>query len=334
MNLLCFSVAKLLRIIVRKGTQSGLIKKRYITLILIIVLAAVMLLVGHSEKAYGWWATPMTAFKGGTFEASGVAHVPGTGGVLFVDDGRPDQIFWMQIGAGRKQAGAIKQVTLGANVIDLEGITGDGTHFYVVGSQSKSKGGDLTGLVRFRFDARAERVVDTQAISGLKKFLAENVAELRGMENRKYRDGGINVEGIAWDPRRARLLLGLRSPIVDGQALVVPLKLRDPQRGFSLSNLETDGSQAIRLPLGGAGIRSIEYDEPRAAFRLITGAGPNAENMDFKLWEWDGEIERPALRETGTFERRLKPEGITRVSHGGQDFTFIVFDVSGYAATD
>ena len=43
---------------------------------------------------------------------------------------------------------------------------------------------------------------------------------------------------------------------------------------------------------------------------------------------------RNPLSVTGTFERRLKPEGITRVSHGGQDFTFIVFDVSGYAATD
>lgn len=311
-----------------------ILKEHYITLLFTIALVAVALVVGHSAKANAWWVSPITAFQGGTFEASGVAHVPGTDGVLFVDDGRPNQIFWMQIGEGRKQAGAIKRVTLGANVIDLEGITNDGTHFYVVGSQSKSKGGDLTGLVRFRFDAKSEQVVDTQAISGLKKFLAENVAELRGMENRKYSDGGINVEGIAWDPRSARLLLGLRSPIVDGHALVVPLKLRDPQAGFSLSNLQADGTEAIRLPLGGAGIRSIEYDEPRRAFRLITGAGPNAENMDFKLWEWDGEVERPALRETGTFERRLKPEGITRVSHGGQDFTFIVFDVSGYAATD
>ncbi len=311
-----------------------ILKEHYITLLFTIALVAVALVVGHSAKANAWWVSPITAFQGGTFEASGVAHVPGTDGVLFVDDGRPNQIFWMQIGEGRKQAGAIKRVTLGANVIDLEGITNDGTHFYVVGSQSKSKGGDLTGLVRFRFDAKSEQVVDTQAISGLKKFLAENVAELRGMENRKYSDGGINVEGIAWDPRSARLLLGLRSPIVDGHALVVPLKLRDPQAGFSLSNLQADGTEAIRLPLGGAGIRSIEYDEPRRAFRLITGAGPNAENMDFKLWEWDGEVERPALRETGTFERRLKPEGITRVSFGGQDFTFIVFDVSGYAATD
>src|SRR5918997_605157 len=67
--------------------------------------------------------SPMVAFNGGLFEASGVAHVPGTDGVLFVDDGRPDEIFWMRLGDGRKQSGAIRAVRLGASVVDLEGIT-------------------------------------------------------------------------------------------------------------------------------------------------------------------------------------------------------------------
>ncbi|HEX5707246.1 MAG TPA: DUF3616 domain-containing protein [Pyrinomonadaceae bacterium] len=277
---------------------------------------------------------PMTSFNGGTFEASGVAHVPGTDGVLFVDDGREDEIFWMRLGEGRGQSGAIRAVKLGASVIDLEGITYDGAHFYVVGSQSKSKGGDLAGLVRFRFDAEGQRVEGAEAVAGLKPFLAANVEELRGMGQTKYKDGGINVEGIAWDARGRRLLIGLRSPVVEGHALVVPLRMRDPQGAFAADNLEVEGARAIRLPLGGAGIRSIEYDERARAFRVITGAGPNAEKMDFKLWEWDGDAARPALRELGTFDRRLKPEGVTRVSSGGRDFTFIVFDTSGYAAAD
>lgn len=277
---------------------------------------------------------PPTAFAGGTFEASGVAHVPGTDGVLFVDDGRTEEVFWMRLGEGGRQAGAVTPVKLGASVVDLEGITTDGTHFYVVGSQSKSKGGDLAGLVRFRFDAQGQRAEGVESISGLKRFLAENVAELRGMENRKYKDGGINVEGLAWDARGRRLLLGLRSPVVDGHALVVPLRLRDPRGDFTSGNLEVEGAQAIRLPLGGAGVRSIEYDERAKAFRVITGAGPNSEKLDFKLWEWDGDAARPALREMGTYDRRLKPEGVTRVSSAGRDFTFIVFDTSGYATTD
>jgi hypothetical protein len=276
----------------------------------------------------------MTSFSGGTFEASGVAHIPNTDAVLFVDDGRPNEIFWMQLGHDRKQAGAIKTIDIATSIVDLEGITTDGEYFYVVGSQSKSKGADQAGLARFKFDAVSQRAAGTQAASGLKKFLADNVAELGGLENTKYHDGGINVEGLAWDPQNNRLLLGLRSPVVDSQALVVPLKLRDQKAALTFDNLEVEGGKAIRLPLGGAGIRSIEYDESRKAFFLITGAGPNSERMDFKTWEWSGNVATPALRELETFDRRLKPEGITRFSNGAREFIFIVFDTSGYAATD
>ena len=154
------------------------------------------------------------------------------------------------------------------------------------------------------------------------------------MRNTAYEDGGINVEGLAWDPNGGRLLLGLRSPVVQGQALIVPLKLRNPQGAFSFENMEVEGRKAIRLPLGGAGIRSMEYDELRKTFQLITGAGPDAEKIDFKLWEWSGNGESPRLREAETFDRSLKPEGITRVSAGDQNFIFIVFDTSVYTAQD
>lgn len=310
-----------------------------VLMILLLTVAVVTMLVraafvGTAAGSYAVAAGPMTAFSGGTFEASGVAQVPGTDAVLFVDDGRPNEVFWMPLGQDRKQAGAIKRIDMGTSIIDLEGITSDGEYFYVVGSQSKSKGADQAGLARFRFDGGSQRAVGTEAVSGLKKFLADNVAELRGMENTKYNDGGINVEGVAWDPVNTRLLLGLRSPLVDGQALAVPLKLRDPKAPLSFENLEVEGGKAIRLSLAGAGIRSIEYDQERKAFFLITGAGPNSEKMDFKLWEWSGNGESPTFREMNTFDRRLKPEGITRVSTGARDFIFIVFDTSGYAATD
>jgi len=127
-------------------------------------------------------------------------------------------------------------------------------------------------------------------------------------------------------------LLGLRSPVIEGHALVVPLKPHDPRAPFSFDNLEVEGRKAIRLALGGAGIRSIEYDESHKAFYMITGAGPNSEKMDFKIWEWSGNGAVPTLREMETSDRRLKPEGITRFANGERDFIFIVFDTSGYAA--
>jgi hypothetical protein len=276
----------------------------------------------------------MTAFEGGKFEASGVAAVTGADGVLFVDNGRGGQVFWMGLDQNGKQVGAIKAVGLGVGVEDLEGITTDGTYFYVVSSQSRPKAIAREGLVRFKFDARSQSVEAVESISGLKSFLVEHVAELRGGGDRKGKDGGLNIEGLAWDARRGRLLLGLRSPVVDGRALLVPLRLRDPRGAFSVDNLEVEGSKAIRLSLGGVGVRGIEYDGRASVFRIISGAAENQDQTEFGLWEWNGDEQQPALRETNRFDPKLKPEGVARVTAGGRDFTLIVFDASGYTLAE
>ena len=276
----------------------------------------------------------MTAFAGGMFEASGVTHVPGTDGVLFADNGRAGQVFWMRLDQNGKQVGPIKAVELGVSIQDVEGITTDGTYFYVVSSQSRPKAITSEGLVRFKFDARSQSIEAVESISGLKRFLVENVAELRAEGDRKSKEGGLNIEGLAWDPRRGRLLLGLRSPVIEGHALLVPLRLRDPRGAFSIDNLEVEGSRAIRLPLGGIGIRSIEYDGQTNVFRIISGATEDQKQTEFGLWEWNGDEKRPVLRETTKIERRLKPEGVARATVGSRNFIIIVFDASGYTIMD
>ncbi len=270
----------------------------------------------------------MTPFVGGMFEASGAAG--GTDGVLFVDNGRPGQVFWMGLDQSGKQAGPIKAAGLGIAIEDIEGLTTDGTYFYAVSSQSRPKAIASAGLVRFRFDAGSRTAEEVAAISGLKKFLVENVAELRGEGDRKSKDGGINIEGITWDPERGRLLLGLRSPIVDEHALLVPLKLRDSRGQFSIENLEVEGSKAIRLPLGGNGVRSIEYDNKAKLFRIISGASEDQQQVDFGLWEWNGKEQQAAIRETHKFDKILKPEGVARATVGNRDFLIVVFDAGGY----
>lgn len=276
----------------------------------------------------------VTAFTGGTFEASGVAHVAKTQEVLFVDDGRPGEVFWLELDENGKQASAIKPLSLGVSVIDPEGMTTDGTHFYVVGSQSKPKGSEQAGLVRFKFNRQLHQVEDVQTVNGLKRWLIEHVTELRGIGERSYKDGGLNIEGLAWDPTRNQLLLGLRSPVINGQTLVIPLKLRAPGSAFTNSNLEVAAPQVMRLALGGAGVRSLEYDEQSQAFWLLTGAAQNTEKTEFKLWKWNGQPAQPALQSVSTFEPKLKPEGVTPVTTGQRKFTFLVFDTSGYAALE
>lgn len=275
--------------------------------------------------------TASRAIAGGQFEASGVVHVPGSNQLLFVDDDHPREIFLMELTPAGEQMGAAVPVSLGADVTDLEGMTTDGRYFYVVGSQSKNTGFEGDGLVRFTFDPKTRRVDSVERIAGLKGWLADNVAELRGTE-RHVGDHVLNIEGLAWDPAEHRLLLGLRAPVVDGQALIVPIRLTDTTASFSLENLRVDGP-TIRVHLNGAGIRSIEYDGPTRAFRLITGAELNDENRDFHVVEWNGKPGSP-LPDIGMYSRLLKPEGIARATFDGRRVSVIVFDVGRFAVVD
>lgn len=268
---------------------------------------------------------------GGTFEPSGVVHVAGTNQVLFVDDGRTREIFLMELASDGRQVGSAVSVPLGADVTDLEGITSDGRHIYVVGSQSKKSGFDGDGLVRFVFDPANRRTERVERIRGLKAWLAANVPELRGTE-RRVGDDVLNIEGLAWDPRGRRLLLGLRAPIVNGAALIVPIKLIDSTAAFSRENLRVDGA-TIHVRLDGAGIRGLEYDDRAGAFRLIAGAAANEETHRFRVLEWDGIAGSPS-RELAAFDQRLKPEGIAPAVLGGRSVSVLVFDVGRFIVTD
>lgn len=303
-------------------------------LLLAVVLASgvVLYTTGPGASVIAGKVSAATAkpFTGGTFEASGVVHVPGTPGILFIDDGKPNEVFWMELDESGNQRGAIKAVNLGVSIEDPEGITTDGTYFYVVGSQSRAKSSGQAGIVRFKFNPGSQTVEDAQTIGELKQMLVNNVSELRDMGAVKAKDDGINIEAVAWDPAHGRLLLGLRSPVVDGRALVVPLKLNDAGGRFALQAPKPGGIEAIRLALEGQGIRSLEYDDRSKFFHIIAGATESQDKNDFKLWEWDGDANQAGLRDVATLDRKLKPEGVTRASVGSSDFKFVVFDTSKY----
>lgn len=261
---------------------------------------------------------------GGSYEASGLAAVPGDSQFLFVDDGKEREIFLLTISRDGRQAGGAIALSLTADVTDPEGVATDGRFFYIVGSQSKMTGFDGDGLVRFTFDPATRRIDAVERIQGLKAWLAANVPELRGTE-RRIGDDVLNIEGLAWDPPNRRLLLGLRAPVVAESALVVAIKVIDPNGAFSTDNLKVDGA-TLRLPLGGAGIRGIEWDPVANAFLVIAGASLNNEDRDFRVVEWNGQS-RSQPREIATYKRRLKPEGIARGSVGARPTRVIVFDV-------
>jgi len=232
-------------------------------------------------------------------------------------------------------AGPIKPVPLGVSVDDPEGITSDGTYFYIIGSQSSEKAGDRNALVRFTFNASNQTVQNAEMMTNLRDFLITSFPELN--TGKKASEGGLNIEGIAWDFKRARWLLGLRAPLSkEGNAIIAAIKLRDPTGPFSTDNLQLAESKLIQLKLGGMGVRDIQYDPEFNSFLIISGAPQHMEKTEFTLWEWSGESSglESTLRREQDFDAKLKPEGITHVELGARKFLFVVCDASSYLKLD
>lgn len=271
-------------------------------------------------------------FLGEKFEASGVVHLAGTDTVVFIDDSRSFEVFMMRINDAGQQVGPVRSVRLGAGIENPEGITFDGTYFYVVGSQSKPKKGAANAIARFTMDQNSQMVSNLSVIPNFRTLLLSRVAELRGVGELEGEDGGLNIEGIAWDPEGKRLMLGLRSPILNGQALILPVGLRDASAPFTAANLQLENARPIPVFLEQSGIRDIQYDSRLKTFLLISGAPENVRRGIFAVWEWDGRSSQPKQR--ALLDSRMKPEGITQARVGDKDFIFIVCDENRYMRLD
>ena len=272
------------------------------------------------------------SFQGGKYEASGVIAVPGTDGLLLVDDSKPGEVLWLQLDKSRHQSGPMTAIQLGTSIDDPEGITSDGTNYYIVGSQSKTIGADQPGIIRFTFDPQTKQVGNVAVATGLREFLLEKVPELK--TGGTIDGASLDIEGIGFDPQQQQLMLGLRAPLSGDQALVIPIKLRDAQGKFDTSNFELPSSGVKKLSLGGQGIRDIQYDPQLKAFLIIAGAPSGLKKIDFSIWEWDAANEKSTPRQRTMVDKDLQPEGIAPVNIGGSAFIFVACDPSKILTLD
>ena len=230
-----------------------------------------------------------------------------------------------------KQQGPLASIPLNAPIIDPEAITTDGTWYYVIGSQADPQNGTLNSLIRFEYDPATRSIRGTpEVLPDLRSFLLSGVSDLAVEGNKPGNKGGLNIEGLTYDPVNRRLLVGLRSPLIQGRAVLVPLRLENPRGPLSAANLKLSSPSTIQLDLDGHGIRDIDYNRQLSAFTILSGA-TDVDKRRFWAWVRGGEavISRKETFLTGAEPRRKrKPEGITNVSIGGKQFILIVGDES------
>ena len=212
---------------------------------------------------------------------------------------------------------------------DLEGLAIDKQDtVYAITSHSRTASGKRTPgrekLVRFRLDGN--EIVDLRVYTDLTGELAAAFPALdRAVRERTVKQSkDLNIEALGLSADGRRLLIGLRSPVVDGRALIVVVENRDDV--FERGGLPLFAPEPWYLDLDKGGIRALAYD-PELEGYLIISQREDQKGKPFKLWFWPGDpAVKPRRVSIAGVENINRAEGITPIVQNGERRLMIVFD--------
>ncbi|MCK5664853.1 MAG: DUF3616 domain-containing protein [Thiotrichaceae bacterium] len=175
------------------------------------------------------------------------------------------------------------------DVNDLEAVTIDQhDHLYAITSHSLNRKGKLKNernrLVHFTINDQA--VDEVSLIENLREWIIASYPELKKSTKIKnvQKDGGLNIEGLAYDKKKQQLLIGLRSPLnKQDQAIIIPITLT--KQTFKNKLFNDKPRELITLDLNGAGIRDFTYVPYLNAFLILSGTS-SADKKSAQLWIW------------------------------------------------
>jgi hypothetical protein len=218
----------------------------------------------------------------------------------------------------------------GGKEADLEGAATVGTRSYWISSHGRNKNAKERPE-RYRFfatdiDAGQQPPGVTPAGTPYTRLLADLLAAdtlapyalADAAQRAPEAPGGLNIEGLAALPG-GRLLIGLRNPVPQGKALLVPL---DNPAQLIAGTAPARFGAPITLDLGGRGVRSIE----RVGNGYLIVAGPPADAGGFALYRWSGQAADAPLALPLDF-KDLRPEALFALP--GSDKVQIVSDDGG-----
>ena len=241
----------------------------------------------------------------GLYEPSAIAQLP-DGRFLVVEDEKDYSFSLLTLGAdGRATSQPLGPGWFQSGqpiwkLEDLEGLTQDSEgYFYAITSHSRTDSGDekkpRDKLARFRIDGN--RLTQPVVVGGLKPALlaAHPVLAAAARVLDAKSGAGLNIEALAITPDGQRLLVGFRSPLQAGLALIASID--NPAAIFDSGAAAQVAGALLMLDLGGQGIRSLSYVAALAGYLVVSGPA-NREDVEFGLWFWTGLPGAPARRVT------------------------------------
>lgn len=173
---------------------------------------------------------------------------------------------------------------------DLEALTGDAVgNVYAITSHSRNNRGEekksREKLLRFRVEGN--RMVSPVVVTGLKAALGAahpGLAKAAAILDVKS-DGGLNIEALEMAPDGQRLLIGFRSPLLGGHAILASLD--NPAAAFE-GDVARISPELVTLECGGDGLRALSWVPALNGYLLVSGP-VSKEPVQFRLWLWRGQ---------------------------------------------
>ena len=231
----------------------------------------------------------------GVFEPSAVQQLPD--GKLLIAEDEPNHAF--SIISIDKTSRFVEDEALDTRVItgfksrlsDLEALARDDEGFiYALTSHSRTRKGnrspDRKHLMRFKI--QDGNVLGLTSYDNLTQVL-ETDHKLHDLIRERTKAEvsfeEINIEGMAFDPVKKRLVLGFRDPEFNNMALVAFIS--NPKDVFE-RNAKPEFDEVAVIDIDGGGIRSLNYDPVLKTYVIASEVKDENGQKFSQLWTWSG----------------------------------------------
>lgn len=268
---------------------------------------------------------------GHIFEPSGAAQLT-DGRVIIVEDERRNPLSIIKFDATGGETSThlseksfirslFKQTLLG-KIEDIEAVTIDGDFLYVVTSQSA----DTNGNREAARECLAQFTVQDNVIKHAKLVgkVRHSILDHYPTVKKHHKKQNLNIEAMAFDPIDQHLLLGLRSPVIENDTVL--LAVTNPIDAFLQGSDFEFTKEPVRLNLAKGGLRSMAYVEHYNGY-LMVSRREDKKGKAFKLWLWNPRNDTNPRRVRINVNLDLKSvEGICPVVISNTPLLLLVYD--------